>query len=162
MRIPMLHLENSESLHADCISEDEFKHLLADGTQGYLLRGGAIYGQCSHVEVAPMYPESANTPCYVAAKGAPVEYDRSWTAPNDSYIATLAIGYADGLGRSLSHAPNAAYGKRADLWKLTEARAKSQARCAWIRRYVNMGSTSSDPIAKEGDHAILFGREVHL
>ena len=56
VRIPMLHLENSESLHADCISEDEFKHLLADGTQGYLLRGGAIYGQCSHVEVAPASP----------------------------------------------------------------------------------------------------------
>lgn len=35
-------------------------------------------------------------------KGTTVSYDRRWTAEYDTYIATLPIGYADGLIRSLS------------------------------------------------------------
>ncbi len=35
-------------------------------------------------------------------KGTTVSYDRCWTAENNTYIATLPIGYADGLMRSLS------------------------------------------------------------
>ena len=34
--------------------------------------------------------------------GTCVSYGRNWTAPQDTYIATLPIGYADGLGRALS------------------------------------------------------------
>jgi alanine racemase len=35
-------------------------------------------------------------------KGETVSYGRIWTAPEDRMIATLPIGYADGLSRSLS------------------------------------------------------------
>lgn len=38
------------------------------------------------------------------AKGTAVSYGRSWTANQDTYIATLPIGYADGLSRTLSPA----------------------------------------------------------
>ena len=34
--------------------------------------------------------------------GTCVSYGRNWTAPQDTYIATLPIGYADGLRRALS------------------------------------------------------------
>ena len=35
-------------------------------------------------------------------KGDSVSYGRTWVSPKDTYIATLPIGYADGLSRSLS------------------------------------------------------------
>ena len=35
-------------------------------------------------------------------KGDSVSYGRTWTSEKDTYIATLPIGYADGLSRSLS------------------------------------------------------------
>ena len=35
-------------------------------------------------------------------KGDSISYGRTWVAPKDTYIATLPIGYADGLSRSLS------------------------------------------------------------
>jgi len=34
--------------------------------------------------------------------GTSVSYGRDWTAPEDTYIATLPVGYADGLRRALS------------------------------------------------------------
>jgi len=34
-------------------------------------------------------------------RGESVSYDASWTAPHDTTVATLAIGYADGVRRSL-------------------------------------------------------------
>jgi alanine racemase len=34
-------------------------------------------------------------------KGEPVSYGRTWTALVDSYIATISVGYGDGLPRSL-------------------------------------------------------------
>ena len=35
--------------------------------------------------------------------GEPVSYDASWSAPHPTTVATLAIGYADGVPRSLSN-----------------------------------------------------------
>ena len=35
-------------------------------------------------------------------KGNSISYGRTWISPKDTYIATLPIGYADGLSRSLS------------------------------------------------------------
>jgi alanine racemase len=35
-------------------------------------------------------------------KGQSVSYGRTWTAPRDTVLATLPLGYADGLARSLS------------------------------------------------------------
>lgn len=35
-------------------------------------------------------------------KGTSVSYNRTWTAPEDTYIATIPVGYADGLVRHLS------------------------------------------------------------
>lgn len=36
-------------------------------------------------------------------KGEPVSYGGTWTAPQDGYLLTLPVGYADGLPRSLSN-----------------------------------------------------------
>ena len=36
------------------------------------------------------------------AAGEPVSYGRTWTAPRDTYIGVLPVGYADGLPRALS------------------------------------------------------------
>lgn len=35
-------------------------------------------------------------------KGSPVSYGRIWHAPQDTYIGTIPVGYADGLNRKLS------------------------------------------------------------
>jgi alanine racemase len=35
-------------------------------------------------------------------KGEAVSYGRTWTAPEDTFVATLAVGYADGLPRLVS------------------------------------------------------------
>ena len=42
--------------------------------------------------------------------GTCVSYGRNWTAPEDTYIATLPIGYADGLRRALSPGLNVRIG----------------------------------------------------
>lgn len=36
-------------------------------------------------------------------KGMPVSYSSTWTAPEDGYLATLPVGYGDGVPRSISN-----------------------------------------------------------
>jgi len=36
-------------------------------------------------------------------KGTPVSYSSTWKAPNDGYLATIPVGYGDGIPRSLSN-----------------------------------------------------------
>jgi alanine racemase len=49
----------------------------------------SLYSRISHIKKIP--------------KGENVSYLRSWTASEDTYIATLPLGYADGVSRSLSN-----------------------------------------------------------
>jgi len=39
----------------------------------------------------------------VVRAGESVSYDATWTAPRDTFVATLGIGYADGIPRALSN-----------------------------------------------------------
>jgi len=104
VRVPMLHLENTESLLSDKIPDDDFKALLKGNpgngadTIGYARSGGGLYGlrafdflrTCLTVKVQIRH-------IHVVQKGLPVGYDRSWTATEDCVIATIAAGFADGL-----------------------------------------------------------------
>ena len=49
------------------------------------------------------------TEIHKVLKGESVSYDRTWTAPKDNLIATVPIGYADGVDRKLSNNISAIY-----------------------------------------------------
>jgi alanine racemase len=44
--------------------------------------------------------------------GTPVSYGHSWTSPSDGWVATLPIGYADGVPRALSNRAEALWAGR--------------------------------------------------
>lgn len=82
-------------------------------------------------------------------KGTPVGYDGKWVADRDSTIATLSIGYADGLPRSLS-------GKGSVIL--------NAARCPIVGA-VSMDLTTvdvTDRTASVGDWAEVFGKTILL
>jgi alanine racemase len=119
--VPCIHLENSESLLADCIPDDDFRALLRGNppgtpqTIGYARSGGGMYGQRNHSFLKPAITVRAQIRhVHVADKGVPVGYDRSWVAPDDVVIATLALGFADGYSRSNSNTV-VGYGKGATV-----------------------------------------------
>merc|ERR1719271_2119033 len=71
--------------------------------------GGGMYGQRNHSFLKPCVTLKAQVRhTHVAEKGVPVGYDRSWCAPEDVVIATIALGFADGYSRENSNA--GAYG----------------------------------------------------
>merc|ERR1719191_1468545 len=116
----MIHIKNSESVLAELIPTELMNELLhgKDGkehrTLGYCRCGGGLYGQRNFDFIRPAITLKAQIRhTHIAAKGAPVGYDRSWVAPEDVRIATLGIGFADGYSRSNSNA--GAYGKGAHL-----------------------------------------------
>ncbi len=68
---------------------------------GIFLYGGDVPGATAHPVV--------RLQCRVVAlrtvrEGETVSYGATWAAPKDTIVATLAIGYADGVHRSLSNA----------------------------------------------------------
>jgi alanine racemase len=77
--------------------------------------------------------------------GDGVSYGRTWVAPADTDVATLAIGYGDGYSRSLSN--------RAKVW-LAGAPRPVVGRVCMDQTMVDLGPGS---MAAEGDEAILFG-----
>ena len=83
------------------------------------------------------------------AAGATVGYDASWTAPNATTIATLSIGYADGVHRSLSNG---------GAVELLGQRARIVGRVTMDHLMVDVGDL---PVAI-GDVATLFGGLVTL
>ena len=79
-------------------------------TVGYARSGGGIYGQRNHAFLKPCSTLKAQVRHVHEVKaGVPVGYDRSWSAPEDTLVATLAIGFADGFERELSNT-DGAYG----------------------------------------------------
>ncbi len=79
--------------------------------------------------------------------GEAVGYGRTWTAPRPSRIATLALGYGDGLMRHLSNRGEVLIGGR---------------RCPIVGR-VSMDLTGVDvtalPACARGDEAVVIGRQ---
>lgn len=79
--------------------------------------------------------------------GDSVGYNRSWKASRDSIIATIPIGYADGLDRKLSNG---------------KGRFLINGKIAAVAGNVCMDMTMldvTDMEAKEGDDVLIFGRD---
>lgn len=78
-------------------------------------------------------------------KGDSVSYGRTWVSPKDTYIATLPIGYADGLSRSLSSKLKVRIGD--DFYPIV-------GRICMDQCMVDIGS---EPKVKRWDEVCIFG-----
>lgn len=78
-------------------------------------------------------------------KGTPVSYGRIWIAPEDTYIGTIPVGYADGLNRALS--PGLQVTIRDQSYPIV-------GRICMDQCMINLGP---DPWAQKWDHVTIFG-----
>ncbi len=83
------------------------------------------------------------------AAGEGVSYGHTWTAPGDTTVALLPVGYADGVPRAL--------GNQARV-QLGGARRPVVGRVCMDQLLVDLGPGSS---VAEGDVAVLFGDGTH-
>ena len=161
--VPMIHAENSESLLADCVPDCEFIKLLHGNppgrphTVGYARSGGGIYGQRTFDYLKPAITLKAQVRhVHVAKKNVPVGYDRAWSAPEDSIIATLAVGFADGYSRENSNAGS--YGKAAKVGVRGQLCDIAGKVCMDMLMVVCCpGSTMDASPIQTGDYAVLYG-----
>ncbi|MFZ4524303.1 MAG: alanine racemase [Chlorobium sp.] len=108
------------------------------------------------------YHPAKNTPCRLAVKpvmqleskvifiksvtaGTTVSYNRTWTAPEGCFIATIAVGYADGYSRALSG--------RATVM----INGKSYPQVGMVTMDQIMVDLGTKHNVKIGDKAVLFG-----
>ena len=82
--------------------------------------------------------------------GESVGYNRSFIAKKDSTIATIPLGYADGLRRSLSNG-------NGSVW-IDEKNCPIVGNVCMDMTMVDISETN----AKEGDEVIVFGRQISL
>lgn len=119
----------------------------ADATRpGIHLYGGRVAGLDS-VPVAALRARVVATRRVSA--GTSIGYDASWTAPNQTTIATVAIGYADGVHRRLSNG---------GAVELLGQRVRIVGRVTMDHLMVDVGELP----AAIGDVATLFGGLVTL
>ena len=94
---PKFHLLNSSGIFKN--SKYEFDAVRC---------GIALHGFTNHPKIDQKLKPLASlhskiSQIHKVKKGDYVGYDRGWKAPNDSTIATLPIGHADGIGRHFGH-----------------------------------------------------------
>lgn len=97
--MPVRHIANSGAIiqHPDAILD-----MVRPGIMLY----GVYPSEClrPQIDLRPVMSLEARVVYFkLTKKGAPVGYDGTWTAPRDTHIATLPVGYADGFRRSLSN-----------------------------------------------------------
>ena len=80
------------------------------------------------------------------AKGETVGYGRTWTAPRDTYVATIPVGYGDGYSRLLSNRGRVVIGG---------ASYPIAGRVCMDQTMIDLGP---HPVAAVGDEAVLIGR----
>jgi len=80
------------------------------------------------------------------AAGQGVSYSHTWLAPQDTTVAVIPCGYADGIPRVLS--------QRLDVW-IGGRRYRSVGRVCMDQLIVDLGPTGNS--VTEGDTAVLFG-----
>jgi alanine racemase len=80
------------------------------------------------------------------AAGETVGYGRTWTAPRDSWIATIPVGYGDGYSRLLSNRGRVLIG---------DGSFPIVGRVCMDQTMVDLGP---DPVAEVGDEVVLIGR----
>jgi alanine racemase len=98
METGVLHAANSGAL---CFHEDAFFDMVRPGIflYGYSPAGGITGG----LSAAPvMELRTAVVLVKKLRRGEAISYGRIWTAPEDTFVATLPAGYADGIPRLLS------------------------------------------------------------
>ena len=98
IHIPLVHAANSGAVQL--LPEARFD-MVRPGllAYGYL----PIQGTAAAIDVKPVMELVTQVVLIKQIRaGTCVSYGRNWTAPQDTYIATLPIGYADGLRRALS------------------------------------------------------------
>jgi alanine racemase len=78
-------------------------------------------------------------------EGATISYNRTWSAPESTRIATISAGYADGLHRTLSNRARVGIG------------GKILRQVGTITMDQTMVDLGSDRSVKVGDTAVLFG-----
>ena len=80
--------------------------------------------------------------------GESVSYGRTWTATEPTRVATLPVGYADGLPRALSNRGHVGIGGA--LYPVA-------GRVCMDMTMVSLGPAASAPPVARGDHAVVFG-----
>jgi alanine racemase len=140
----LLHAANSGAL---CFHEDAYFDLIRPGifVYGYSPAAGIPGG----LEAEPvMELRSAVVFIKKVRKGEDVSYGRTWTAPEDTYIGTLPVGYADGLPRLLSNRHSVYINGRP---------YPQVGRICMDQCMVNLGPRTD---VKRGDEAVIFGPDV--
>jgi alanine racemase len=98
IEIGILHAANSGAL---CFHEDAFLDMVRPGI--FLYGYSPARGISGGLSAAPvMELRTAVVFLKKLRRGETVSYGRIWTAPEDTFVATLPAGYADGIPRLLS------------------------------------------------------------
>jgi alanine racemase len=80
--------------------------------------------------------------------GTPVGYGRTWTAPHETRVATVAAGYADGVLRALSNTGTVLVGG---------CRCPIVGRVSMDQLCVEVGGVEG--VVRPGDDVVLFGSQ---
>jgi len=99
IRIPLVHASNSG---ATLFQKEQFD-MVRIGLLAYGYSPFDEENECNEIELKPVM-ELLTEVVFIkqVKKGDSISYGRTWKSQKDTYIATLPIGYADGLSRSLS------------------------------------------------------------
>ena len=144
--VPALHLANSGGLVQ-----------LPEAVRGRALvrPGGLLYGALASealagVDLRPVMRLVARVVhLQTVAPGETVSYGRTWTAERPSRIATLSVGYGDGLPRSLSNRGEVGIGGR---------RYRIAGRVCMDMTMVDLGAPDGPGAGVAvGDEAVVFG-----
>ena len=137
----LLHAANSGAI---CFHEDSYLSMVRPGilVYGYSPAAGIPGGLAAK---PVMELRSAVALIKKIRRGEPVSYGRTWTAPEDTLIGTLPVGYADGLPRLLSN--NHSVCIRDKPYPLV-------GRICMDHCMVNLGMNSE---IKRWDEAVIFG-----
>ena len=156
-RPPRVHVENSPALVQDAWPDG----IGVESETAPLVRlGGALYGLPSSRALVPAFERlglraalrvtTRVVHVHRVRPGETVSYGRTWTAPRETCIGTLAVGYADGLPRALSSTaagPVAAVAVRGE-------RVPIVGRVCMDLTMVDLGPDTSVAV---GDEAVLAG-----
>lgn len=118
-----------------------------------MVRPGILLYGCHPVDAAPstvpvrpvMQFQSRVIFVKEVPAGTAISYNRTWSAPKATRIATISAGYADGFHRALSNQARVSIG------------GKSFPQVGTITMDQTMVNLGSDDSVKVGDTAVLFG-----
>mmetsp|Transcript_13332 Transcript_13332/g.35766 ORF Transcript_13332/g.35766 Transcript_13332/m.35766 type:complete len:993 (+) Transcript_13332:74-3052(+) len=165
LRIPMILFESSQTLLLNRCPDSYVKEILEGpdgtyGTVGYCRTGGAMYSQRPQFDfLKPCITLKAQIRhVHLCKKGCPVGYERSWCASEDTVIATLAVGFADGYAREFSNAGS--YGK-CGMVTINGFVCPIVGKVCMDMMMVSCGGldTPSGQAPQVGGYAILFGKD---